>query len=283
MVRQARNAIYAGSFDPVTNGHLWMITEGAGLFDNLTVVVADNPTKKTMFTAEERVELIKASLPGGIATENVVVMIAKDAFLVDVARAMHAQCLLRGLRSTADFEYERSLRHVNEDIDQRLNALPAEIAPPSKARIHTVFLMPPRELAEISSSFVKGLVGLGHWEKVVEKYVPAVVLRGLQAKKDSGFPNTEFWKRMTVGGAKLPPNLEKPILEVRHTDLERLTPRSPYRSKCPVCPDGGLLIRRQEGPPFALLCYDNCVVCGQPVKYLDKTINTEPVIDPAGV
>lgn len=274
MLRQLPKALYAGSFDPITNGHLWMITEGARLFDHLVVVVADNATKRTMFTVDERVALVKASLPKGIACENVVVMASTNAFTVDTARAMKAQYLLRGLRSAGDFDYERTLRHVNEDIGIQL-ALPAQPDP-----IHTVFLMPPRELAEISSSFIKGLIGLGCWEKVAANYVPSVVLRGLQAKADANFPDAEFWKRMTIGGAKLPPNLNKPVLEVWHADLERLTPRSPYRSKCPVCPDGGLLIRRQPEPPYALLCYDNCVLCGQPVKYLDEAINTEKLVDP---
>ena len=156
-----RKAVYAGSFDPLTKGHVWMIETGLRLFDQLIVAIGNNPDKQYTFTVEHRMELLKASLP-----EDDALTIAhfENRFLVDYAHAEGAQYILRGIRSENDYEYERVMRYINADL---------------KNEITTVFLMPPREIAELSSSMVKSLVGPVGWEKPVHKYVPSPVYDAL--------------------------------------------------------------------------------------------------------
>lgn len=156
-----RRAVYAGSFDPVTNGHLWMITQGAALFDELVVVIGENPEKRCLFSLEERLEMLQA-VTGGLTGVRVESMAGQ--FLVHYADAIGASVLLRGIRDTRDFEFERSMRYVNQDL---------------QPGITTIFLMPPRELVEVSSSFIKGLIGPQGWQDVVQRYVPAPVYQRL--------------------------------------------------------------------------------------------------------
>lgn len=154
-------AVYAGTFDPITNGHLWMIENGAKLFDTLYFSIGDNPAKKTMFSLAEREEMLKQATAG---IENVIVTSFPLMFLMDYAMSIGAQFVLRGIRNVSDYEYERGMRHVNNDIEREIT---------------TVFLMPPRDLAEISSSMVKSLIGPAGWERVVKKYVPEPVFKKL--------------------------------------------------------------------------------------------------------
>ncbi|MBE7466095.1 MAG: pantetheine-phosphate adenylyltransferase [Planctomycetes bacterium] len=154
-----RVAVYAGSFDPATLGHLYMIREGARLFDRLIVAIGDNPAKRYAFSLDERLAALRRCTA---ALKNVRVETFERRFLVDFARDAGAQYIVRGIRSAGDFEYERTMRHVNHDLAPALT---------------TVFLMPPRELAEISSSFVKGLVGPAGWQSVVKRYLPAPVYK----------------------------------------------------------------------------------------------------------
>ncbi|XZG69868.1 pantetheine-phosphate adenylyltransferase [Chitinibacteraceae bacterium HSL-7] len=152
-----RRGVYAGSFDPVTLGHLWMIEHGTKLFDEMIVAIGENPDKRYTFSVAERLAMLKettAHLP------NLRLATFENRFLVDYARDMDAGFILRGIREAADYEFERKMRYVNADL-----------AP----HIDTVFLMPPREIAEISSTMVKGLVGPQGWEDVVRQYVPAAV------------------------------------------------------------------------------------------------------------
>jgi pantetheine-phosphate adenylyltransferase len=155
------HGVYAGSFDPITNGHVWMIEQGRRLFDRLTVAVANNPDKRYAFDYEKRIRLVQSVCErsgGEVAWIG-------SSFLVDYAKMVDATHLLRGIRNASDAEYERAMRNVNGDH-----------AP----RVQTVFLMPPRELCEVSSSMVKGLVGPEGWEKVVERYVPGATLQALR-------------------------------------------------------------------------------------------------------
>lgn len=159
-----RTAVYAGSFDPPTNGHLWMIERGLELFDRLVVAIGSNPAKSYTFTVEERMELLKASLP---SCERLTVSYFDNRYLVDYAKEVDAHYILRGIRSPGDYEYERVMRHINYDM-----------APD----ITTTFLMPPRDIAELSSSMIKGLTGPKGWEHIVRRYVPAPVMEKLQER-----------------------------------------------------------------------------------------------------
>jgi len=131
-----RRAVYAGSFDPPTNGHLFLLREGARLLDELVVAVAVNPANQPLFPLAERLALLRtisADLPS-VRVERI-----GNQYLVQYAASVGARYLLRGLRTGADFGYERTLHHVNLDI---------------AADVATVYLMPPRALAETPAAFV---------------------------------------------------------------------------------------------------------------------------------
>ena len=153
-------AVYARTFDILTNGHVWMIQQGAALFDNLIVAIGENPGKHPVFSLGERIEMLKATTH----YTNVTVATFTGRYLVDYAKEQGAGFVPRGVRNAQDYQYEQAMRHVNADL-----------AP----GITTVLLMPPRELAEVSSSLVRGLIGPAGWEKVVLPYVPGYVLAKL--------------------------------------------------------------------------------------------------------
>lgn len=129
-------AIYPGTFDPITNGHLDIIQRAAVMFDELVIAVAASPHKKTLFSLDERVALVvqaTAHLTG-------VSVIGFSNLMADFARAQHANILIRGLRAVADFEYETQLAQMNRHLMPELES---------------VFLMPGKEWSFISSSLVK--------------------------------------------------------------------------------------------------------------------------------
>lgn len=157
-----RLAVYAGTFDPPTMGHLWMIEQGVALFDKLVVAIGVNPEKNCMFSVEERLEMLRQSTKH---LQNVEITSFTNQFLISYARSIGARFVLRGIRSESDYEYERGMRNLNGDFD---------------SEISTIFLIPPRSAAELSSSMVKGLVGPEGWEEVVKGYVPEAVFKKLQ-------------------------------------------------------------------------------------------------------
>ena len=156
-----RRAVYAGSFDPLTNGHMWMITEGIKLFDKLTVAIGVNPDKTYTFPLDERLELLRECTKH---LENVTVDTFENDYLAKYATKQDANFILRGIRSETDYAYERGMRHINGDM---------------RPGITTVFLIPPREFTEISSSFIKGLIGPEGWQELVQGYVPAPIYEAL--------------------------------------------------------------------------------------------------------
>ena len=127
------------------------------MFDRLIVATGSNPEKKSTFTLEERLGMLRESTR---KMRNVSVAAFSNSYLIHYARSAGATHILRGIRSAADFEFERAMRNVNSDLD---------------SGICTIFLMPPRDIAEISSSMVKGLIGPAGWRRIVRKYVPAPV------------------------------------------------------------------------------------------------------------
>ncbi len=159
-----KKAVYAGSFDPITNGHLWMIEQGILLFDELVVAVGVNPDKMYTFSLEERMEMLKGSIHhlSQVRVEPLV-----NQFLVHYAHAMGAQYILRGIRNERDYGFEREIRHINSDL---------------RPDIGTLFLIPPRRMSEVSSSQVKGLIGPEGWEDVVRQYVPESTFHFLTEK-----------------------------------------------------------------------------------------------------
>lgn len=141
----ARTAIYPGTFDPITNGHLSLVQRATRLFDHIIVAVAMNAGKNPLFTHEERVELVRESLKE-INPENPVEVIKFDGLLADLARDLKACAIIRGLRAVSDFEYEFQMVGMNS----RLNP-----------DIETVFLMASDNHQFISSRLVKEIAMLG--------------------------------------------------------------------------------------------------------------------------
>lgn len=153
-------AIYPGTFDPVTNGHLDLIERGAKMFQHVVVGVANNPSKKPLFDLDERVALAKqvtSHLPN-------VVVVGFSGLLIDFAKDNQATILIRGLRAVSDFEYEFQLANMNRRLYPELES---------------VFLTPAVENSFISSTLVKE-VSL-HGGKV-EEFVPTIVSQALAAK-----------------------------------------------------------------------------------------------------
>ena len=154
-------AIYPGSFDPMTNGHLDIIQRGAKLFDEVIVAVLVNSEKAPLFTAEERVEMIRAILKEhGLA-------VRVDTFgglLVTYAQKQKAQVIVRGIRAVSDYEYELQMALMNRRLEPR---------------IETVFMMPSEAYSYLSSRLVREVFKLGG---SVEGLVPPLVERMLQAK-----------------------------------------------------------------------------------------------------
>jgi pantetheine-phosphate adenylyltransferase len=155
-----RIAIYPGSFDPVTNGHLDVIRRASHLFDKLIIAVAQNSTKQALFTAEERIDLIAEACHDLPNTE----ITTFNGLLVDFAERNHACALVRGLRAVTDFEYEFQMALVNHRL---------------KPALETVFLAAREEYTYISSSILKEVARLGG---NIQGLVPPGVITALQKK-----------------------------------------------------------------------------------------------------
>ena len=155
-----RRAIYPGSFDPITNGHLDVLERAEGLFDELVVAVARDNAKQSLFSVEERVELVKKV----IGDRKRIRVMPFDGLLVDFAARENAVALVRGLRAVSDFEFEFQLALMNRKLSPALE---------------TVFLMPREELTYISSRIVKEIARLGG---NVHLFVPKVVASALLEK-----------------------------------------------------------------------------------------------------
>lgn len=155
-------AIYAGSFDPPTNGHLWMIEQGIKMFDHLTIAIGTNPSKKSTYPLETRCKWLKA-MTKNYSNSNVVVF--ENSFLVHFASKIQANFILRGMRNVNDYTYEQSMRHINNDLCPDIS---------------TVFLIPPRDLIEVSSSTVRGMIGPEGWENIVSKLLPKEVFEDVR-------------------------------------------------------------------------------------------------------
>ncbi len=153
-------AVYPGSFDPVTNGHMDIIHRGLGVFDKIIVTIGLNPNKKTLFSVEERIAMIKEALGDNPRVE----VDSFSGLLVDYVEKSEAQCILRGLRAMSDFEYEFQLALINRRLNRELE---------------TVFLMTGARWFYCNSGIVKEAAGLGG---SVEGMVPGVVLRKLKEK-----------------------------------------------------------------------------------------------------
>jgi pantetheine-phosphate adenylyltransferase len=152
-----RRAIYPGSFDPITKGHLDVIERAAQLFDELVVAVAFNEEKKSLFSAEERVAMIRSAVEG----RGRIRVAQFRGLLVEFAQAQEAVAVVRGLRAVSDFEFEFQMALMNRKL------LPT---------LETIFVTPREEYTYLSSRIVKEIARLGG---NVEAFVPPPVARAL--------------------------------------------------------------------------------------------------------
>jgi pantetheine-phosphate adenylyltransferase len=152
-------AIYPGSFDPLTNGHLSIIHRGLTMFDRLTVAVLNNPRKQSMFTVEERKQLIQEACPDPRVDVD-----SFQGLLVHYTRRKGVHLILRGLRAVSDFEFEFQLANMNRKLDPEFE---------------TVFMMTGQDSFYISSQLVREVASLGG---DVSELVPPNVLRALRVK-----------------------------------------------------------------------------------------------------
>ncbi len=137
--RPIRRAIYSGTFDPITNGHMDILTRGLKIYDEIIIAVATSHAKKPMFSLNSRVKLIKTAIDDmdGVQVE------AFDTLLVDFAKKHNVYNIIRGLRTNTDFEYELQMSYANSSLDKDID---------------TVFLMPTLKNAFVSSSVVRELI-----------------------------------------------------------------------------------------------------------------------------
>ncbi|HOV92547.1 MAG TPA: pantetheine-phosphate adenylyltransferase [Candidatus Kapabacteria bacterium] len=153
-------AIYPGTFDPITNGHIDVIERASQLFDKVYVVIAINPNKSTLFSEDERIDMAKQSLS---YLSNVIVE-SYHGLTVDFAKKVNASTIIRGIRAVSDFEYEFQIALMNRKIQPDL---------------HTIFLLPNEKYTYLNSSIIREIAGYG---QDVSDFVPKIVQEKLNEK-----------------------------------------------------------------------------------------------------
>lgn len=186
-VKKTNNAVFAGSFDPLTRGHLWIMDKSSKMFDHLTVIVRNKFNYKDFLSLEERVQNVKDSVKH---LKNVSVISIENEFTVKVASRLNAATIIRGIRNTSDYVTEQNNSHLNQDID---------------SQIITIFLMPPKTLMDVNSDFVKGLIGKEGWRPIIQKYIDAptyqfLSLRNLKSRIEKDFK--EFYNLLQIAEDK---------------------------------------------------------------------------------
>lgn len=153
-------AVYPGTFDPITNGHIDVIERAAKLFDSIIVVIAVNSKKVNLFTVEERIEMARASLAHlhNVTVENT------DGLLIEYAKNAGATAIVRGVRTLTDFDYEMMIAMMNRKME---------------SEITTVFLMPHEKYTFLNSSIIREISRFG---QNVEEFVPKIVAEKLREK-----------------------------------------------------------------------------------------------------
>ncbi len=163
MIMETR-AVYPGSFDPVTNGHIDLIQRSAALFDKVIVAILRNTEKTPLFTVEERIEMLEDSTRG---LKNVSVT-SFEGLLVDYAERIGVSVIVRGIRAVSDYEYELQMALMNRRLSNR---------------IETVFMLPAESYSFLSSKLVKEIAGLGG---AITGFVPPDVERRVRQKFQTG-------------------------------------------------------------------------------------------------
>jgi len=162
-MKNLRIAIYPGTFDPITNGHLDLIKRALKFFDRIIVAIGENPAKRPLFTIEERIFMVKKALE----EENLLERVEVESFsglLVEFAKSKGADVIIRGLRAVSDFEYEMQLALMNRKLSNSID---------------TIFLMPSLRYIFLSSSIIKEAAKFGG---KVDDLVPKIVAEKLKEK-----------------------------------------------------------------------------------------------------
>ncbi len=155
-----KTAIYAGTFDPVTYGHIDLIERALRIFDEVIVAVANNPAKCPLFTIEERLKLLQSS----VGRKKGIYIDSFEGLLVDYASAKNVKVIIRGIRALSDFEFEFQMALSNRKLN---------------SKIETIFLMPHESYVYLSSRLIKEVVSLGG---DVRSFVPPCVVKTLKEK-----------------------------------------------------------------------------------------------------
>jgi len=156
----SRLAVYPGSFDPFTNGHLDLVERAANLFDRVVVSIAVNSSKNTLFTVEERLDLLREVL----GTMPNVDVSHFSGLLVDYCHSIGAKAIVRGIRAVTDFDYEYAIYQLNQELNPN---------------VETVFLLAAKEYSFVSSTLIKEVARYG---RSVEAHAPSAVNRELLKK-----------------------------------------------------------------------------------------------------
>ena len=161
--------IVAGSFDPITVGHLWVITEALKLVDTLYVVIGHNPGKPGYFNHDERMNQVRVILNQSLPDRDRLRVHTGvcEGLLINYAKDIGVNIIVRGIRNSSDFLYEQQIQAINANINPD---------------IRTVYLIPPNKYLEVSSSVVRGLVGFEGWQRAVQPYVHPYIIKELELK-----------------------------------------------------------------------------------------------------
>jgi pantetheine-phosphate adenylyltransferase len=168
-----RRAIYPGSFDPVTNGHLDIIQRGCKLFDEIIIAVLINPEKTPFFSVEERCEILRAIVKDIDQAECTLTVESFEGLLVQYAADRQAHAIVRGIRAISDYEYELQMALMNRRLQPQLE---------------TVFMMPAEAYSYVSSRLVKEVFHLGG---TIEGLVPGVVEERMRARSEAFNPKSK--------------------------------------------------------------------------------------------
>lgn len=168
-------AIYPGSFDPITYGHLDLIKRALGIFDRVIVAVSHNPSKGVLFSVKERIEMIERATLG---FNKRIIVEDFDGLLLDYVKRKGSVVIIRGLRMISDFEYEFQMALTNRKLDDS---------------VETIFMMPSESFSYLSSKLIKEVVSLG---ADAREFVPPLVQQRLKEKLASSSKNTRRIKNV---------------------------------------------------------------------------------------
>ena len=161
-IHKETRAIYPGTFDPLTNGHLDIIERSSKMFDELVVAIGDNPEKNPLFSVKERATMIKK------ATEHLsnITIVKFNSLLVDLSTELNSNIIIRGIRTASDFEYESQMTYANNSL---------------KKELETVYLMPSLKYSFVSSSLVRTLL---QFNGKIDHLVPTNILEDVEEKRE---------------------------------------------------------------------------------------------------